>query len=144
MQVAVNQYEKFCIMEVYPFTDRIKEKLRDEGKHLGWLLGEIRKSDRWFYGLKGIDTLRVDTVNEISDLLSFDFLIDYCNWKVRQSGQLSLVVNETQAPSYKQQDEPAISVQITIKGKGKDFGNNFGRVLKVIQQEGSKSGFKIE
>jgi hypothetical protein len=128
----------------YPFTERIKEKLRDERLTLGWLLGELKKSDRWFYGLKGIDTLRIDTVNEISGLLSFDFIIDYCNWRVTQSGQQELVINEPPVPTYKQPEEPAISVQITIKGKGRDFRNNFGNVLKVIQQEGSKSGFKIE
>jgi len=126
-------------MSEYPFIQKVREKLEEKNKSIGWLLGEINKGTSWFYTIKSISDLHLKTINEFSKLLDFDFVVDFYKWKgegIEQADGL----NE---PVGKYAKQPMITVQITIQGTSTEFTNNFGNVLKVIQKEGEKAGFRI-
>jgi len=123
-------------MQEYPFTDRVKEQLLLKKRSINWLLGEIDKSNSWFFHIKSMFDLQMKTILEISKIVEFDFIRDYYEWM----GNGNLMVSE---PSTGYIKEPEMSIQLTIKGASATFTKNLGKLLDVIVEEGAKAGLKV-
>ena len=123
-------------MAEYPFIEKVKERVNAKDENIGWFLGEINKSNSWFYGIKSIFDLQLKTIMDISKILDFDFLQDYYAW----SNDVLPTLSE---PISRYDREPEMSIQITVRGPVKTVTTNLTKFLEVIVKEGSKAGLNV-
>lgn len=128
-------------MSNYPLAEVIKDKLKEQDKRLNWFLGEIDKSERWFYGLKTVDDLQLKLINQISEILGFDIIKDLYKWNGKElEAKSANVVNEP-APKYDKAQE--ITVQLSLKGTSSALSKNLNKVVEALIKESEKSGIRI-
>lgn len=114
-------------MAEYPLKEKIKEVLADNDKRLPWLLGELDKSESWWFKLQSIDDLQFKTILKISDVLEFDFIVDYYKWAERSLSAGGYLVNE---PQIEYDEETGMTVQ--FKWTGNDAQVNMLKIMKQM------------
>lgn len=126
---------------MYPFLNRIKERLEKQEKTLKWLADEVGISPKTINNNPDITQNSLDFILRISALLEFDFLKNYNEWLIENKEQPISMIAE---PEGIYQKEQGITVEIKVTATYKTFGLHFADLLDTLRKETGKHGFKIE
>lgn len=125
----------------YPFLDRVRDILKEKGKKLQWLGTEIDKSDRWFYNITDFTRMELGVLNKISELLEFNFEVDYNRWLLEQGQKPLFIVGDVNS-EYEVRSK-RITINLQISASQENAENNTTKMLLAIRKEGAKYGFEL-
>lgn len=124
----------------YPFIEKVRELLPKE-KKVEWVAEQMNKSPRWLYDVK-IEKLEIAEVEQLSQLLDFNFLNDYNRWRQERKQDTLFIANEPTA-AYQQRPRK-INIDFRISTTLENAEINSSKMLNTIRMDCEKYGYDFE
>jgi len=126
-------------MQDYPVLKIIQEKVKGLNKSIPWLMGEINRSESWFWKIKSIADIQLGVLVDISKAIDFDLVIDFYQWQKGSVDERFLI-----EPALDYKSAKKLSLQITVTGKQDELLANIAGIINNMQKDAEKHGLNIE